>query len=40
MVYENEKNRLDNYAERRMGHTDVPYRAIVVSLLEEVESDE
>jgi hypothetical protein len=40
MVYEDEKNRLDKYAERRMGHSDVPYRSIVVSLLEEVESDE
>lgn len=40
MVYEDEKHRLDNYAESRMGHSDVPYRSIVVSLLEEVENDE
>jgi len=40
MVYEDEKHLLDNYAESRMGHSDVPYQSIVVSLLEEVENDE
>jgi hypothetical protein len=40
VVYEDEKNRLDKYAETRLGHSDVPYRSIVVSLLEEFEGDE
>lgn len=35
MIYRDEKSALNQYAEERFGHSDVTYRSIVKSLLEE-----
>ncbi|MDS0299369.1 hypothetical protein NDI76_11510 [Halogeometricum sp. S1BR25-6] len=33
MIYDSEKRALNEYAEKVFGHSDIPYRSIVVSLL-------
>lgn len=44
MVYHDEKQALDRYAQTQFGHSDLPYRSIVKSLLRdagiELESQE
>lgn len=35
MIYDEEKDALDRYAEQQFGHSDVPYRSTLKSLLHE-----
>jgi hypothetical protein len=39
MIYEAEKDALHDYAQSQFGHTDIPYRSLVKSLLSQAGID-